>query len=76
MVNPSLNRYLNRGNISYIYGNNGATQPATVGAPEQGVSAAINVGGFELQGRLSAAFLGTLVIALAGFYLVTRGLQL
>lgn len=45
-------------------------------AREPGIFGGIQVDGFELQGRLSAGFVGVIVIALVGFYFVTRGFQL
>lgn len=47
-----------------------------VDATNAGVAASVNFGGGAIEGKLSAAFLGAMVVAIVAFNIVTRGVQL
>lgn len=78
-AHPALGAYVNPfsygGSFVGMRGAGDSSPAAGIGAPEGNVAGSINLGGLELTGRLSAAFLGAIVLALVAFNIVTKGIQ-
>lgn len=78
-AHPALGAYVSPFYSSGFVGMRGAgdQSPASnIGAPEGNLAGSINLGpGLEVTGRLSAAFLGAIVLALVAFHIVTKGIQ-
>ena len=92
MYHPAVAGFLGRATVAPNYAPRGGENPypfmipgykptggetgAGMSPGERGITAALNLEGFDVQGRLSAGFLGVIVIALGAFYIFTRGFQL
>ena len=79
-INAMLGRNLTREPVQWPRNQGtGADANAPVSTPtasDVGISAKLNLGGAAIEGRLSAAFLGVVVLALTAFYVINRGREL
>lgn len=74
MAHPAALAYIGRGAF-------GADQSSAPSAPIGDVSSAsvganVTLPGFDVSGRISAGFIGIIVLGLGAFYIITRGMQL